>query len=54
MNSEGGYLVSKAFKGSASLRDECGSMLTAALTAANKDAIPALVERAVNNASLKM
>ncbi len=54
VNSEGGYLVSKAFKGSASLRDECGSMLTAALTAANKDAIPALVERAVNNASLKM
>ena len=54
VNSEGGYLVSKAFKGSASLRDECGSMLTAALTAANKDAIPALVERAINNASLKM
>ena len=54
VNSEGGYLVSKAFKGSASLRDECGSMLTAALTAANKDAIPALVTRAINNASLKM
>ena len=54
VNSEGGYLVSKAFKGSASLRDECGSMLTAALTAADKDAIPALVTRAVNNASLKM
>ena len=54
VNSEGGYLVSKAFKGSASLRDECGSMLTAALTAANKDAIPELVNRAINNASLKM
>lgn len=54
VNSEGGYLVSKAFKGSASLRDECGSMLTAALTAANKDAIPDLVNRAINNASLKM
>ena len=54
VNSEGGYLVSKAFKGSAALRDECGSMLTAALTAADKDAIPALVNRAINNASLKM
>ena len=54
VNSEGGYLVNKAFKGSAALRDECGSMLTAALTAANKDAIPALVTRAINNASLKM
>ena len=54
VNSEGGYLVSKAFKGSASLRDECGSMLTAALSAANKEAIPALVTRAINNASLKM
>ena len=54
VNSEGGYLVSKAFKGSASLRDECGSMLTAALNAANKEAIPALVTRAINNASLKM
>lgn len=54
VNSEGGYLVSNAFKGSASLRDECGSMLTAALTAANKDAIPDLVNRAINNASLKM
>lgn len=54
VNSEGGYLVSSAFKGSASLRDECGSMLTAALTAANKDAIPDLVNRAINNASLKM
>ena len=54
VNSEGGYLVNTAFKGSASLRDECGSMLTAALTAANKEAIPALVTRAINNASLKM
>lgn len=54
VNSEGGYLVSKAFKGSATLRDECGSMLTAALSAANKEAIPALVTRAINNASLKM
>lgn len=54
VNTEGGYLVSNAFKGSASLRDECGSMLTAALTAANKEAIPDLVNRAINNASLKM
>jgi ABC-type glycerol-3-phosphate transport system substrate-binding protein len=54
VNDKGGYLVSKAFKGSASLRDECGSMLTASLNAANKEAIPALVNRAINDASLKM
>lgn len=54
VNDKGGYLVSKAFKGSASLRDECGSMLTASLNATNKEAIPALVNRAINDASLKM
>lgn len=54
VNSDAGYLVSPAFKGSAALRDECGSLLTAALNAANKEAIPALVNTAVSNAMLKM
>lgn len=54
INADAGYLVSPAFKGSAALRDECGSLLTASLNAANKDAIPALINKAINNASLKM
>ena len=54
VNSDAGYLVSPAFKGSAALRDECGSLLTAALNAANKEAIPALINTAVSNAMLKM
>ena len=54
VNSNAGYLVSPAFKGSATLRDEVGSLLTASLTAANKEAIPALVNRAISNATLKM
>ena len=54
INSSAKYLVSPAFKGSAALRDECGSLLTAALNASNKDAIPVLVETAINNTLLKM
>ena len=54
VNSGGGYLVSAAFKGSATLRKECGGMLTAALNAENKDAIPALVTSAINSTKLKM
>ena len=34
--------------------EQCGTMLTAALTAANKDALPALVNSAINAAKLKM
>ena len=54
VNSKARYLVSAAFKGSAALRNECGTMLTAALNAANKDAIPTLVNNAVKAAKLKM
>ena len=54
VNRNGGYLVSKAFKGSATLRDECGSMLTASLNANSKDALSAILDRAINNAKLKM
>lgn len=54
VNSEGGYLVSPAFKGSATLRDEVGSALTASLTAANKDALKAILNRAIENTRLKM
>ena len=54
INSDAGYLISPAFKGSASLRNECGSLLTASLRADSKGDIPALVTRAINNALLKM
>ena len=54
VNSKARYLISAAFKGSAALRNECGTMLTAALNAASKDAIPALVTSAINAAKLKM
>ena len=54
VNSSGGYLVSAAFKGSATLRKECGTMLTAALTAENKDALSTLVTNAINATKLKM
>ena len=54
VNSSGGYLVSPAFKGSATLRDECGTMLTASLNAENKAAISELVNRCINNTKLKM
>ena len=54
VNSKARYLVSAAFKGSAALRNECGTMLTAALNAANKDAIPTLVNNAIKAAKLKM
>ena len=54
VNTSGGYLVSAAFKGSATLRKECGTMLTAALTAENKDALSDIISRAIRNAKLKM
>ena len=54
INSDAGYLVSPAFKGSASLRDEVGSALTASLNAADKNGISTALTRAINNALLKM
>ena len=54
VNNGAKYLVSSAFKGSATLRDECGTMLTASLNAANKDALAAIVNRAISNTKLKM
>ena len=50
---KGKYLVSPAFKGSAELRDECGSLLTASLTK-SKDQIPTLLQTAVDNAIMKL
>ena len=47
------YLVTDAFKGSAALRDACGSMLTASLKA-NKEDIPTKIQEAIDAASLKM
>ena len=54
VNNSARYLVSSAFKGSAALRNECGTMLTAALSKASKEELPALVTSAVNSAKLKM
>ena len=52
ININAGYLVSRAFKGSAALRDECGSLLTAAIQA-DKTAIDGLIGRCISNAKLK-
>ena len=52
ININAGYLVAPAFKGSAALRDECGSLLTAAIQA-DTSAIPGLVDRCISNARQK-
>ena len=52
ININAGYLVAPAFKGSAALRDECGSLLTAAIQA-ETSAIPGLVDRCISNARQK-
>ena len=44
------YLVTPCFKGSAKLREECGSLLTAALR--GDDTIDTLMQRAIDNATL--
>jgi len=54
INAKAKYLVSAAFKGSATLRDSCGTMLTASLNANSKDDIPALVNKAISDTKLKM
>ncbi len=54
INSSGGYLSTPTFKGSARLRDECGSLLTAALNASNKSELPGLIDKAISNARLAM
>ena len=53
INLNAGYLVAPAFKGSAALRDECGSLLTAAIRAADKSSIPGLIDRCISNARQK-
>lgn len=54
INSGGGYLVTPTFKGSATLREECGSMLTAVLNSSDPNEIPSLVDRCIDNTLLKM
>lgn len=54
VNANCSYLVSDSFKGSAALRDECGSLLTAAIQTNDKASIPGLISKAIQNASLKM
>ena len=53
INMSAGYLVSPAFKGSAALRDECGTLLTAAIQAASPEDISGLLQTCVDNAYLK-
>ena len=53
INVNAGYLVAPAFKGSAALRDECGSLLTAAIRATNQADIPGLIDRCISNARQK-
>ena len=53
INVNAGYLVAPAFKGSAALRDECGSLLTAAIKATDPSTIPTLIDRCVSNARQK-
>ena len=53
ININAGYLVAPAFKGSATLRDECGSLLTAAIKADSLDSIPGLIDRCISNARQK-
>ncbi len=52
INADGGYLVTPCFKGSAALRDECGSLLTAALNGSKP--ISELLQTAIDNATLQM
>ena len=54
VNNNARYLVSSAFKGSATLRDKCGTMLTAALNADSRDDLPGIVNSAISSAKLKM
>ena len=54
INSDCGYLVTDAFKGSAALRDACGSLLTLAIQVKDKSTIPGLINDAIDAASLKM
>ena len=54
VNNNARYLVSSAFKGSATLRDKCGTMLTAALNADSRDDLPGIVNGAISSAKLKM
>lgn len=53
INVNAGYLIAPAFKGSAALRDECGSLLTAAIRASNTTDIPGLIDRCISNARQK-
>ena len=53
INLNAGYLVAPAFKGSATLRDECGSLLTAAIKTNDKTTIPTLLDRCISNARQK-
>ena len=52
VNTDGGYLVTPCFKGSSNLRDEMGTLLTAAIR--GDDTIDNLIQTAIDNATLQM
>lgn len=53
INTDAGYLVSPAFKGSAELRDQGGTLITGVLNATSDDQIDGLLQTAIDNAYLK-
>lgn len=53
INVDAGYLVSKCFKGSAALRDEIGSMFTAAIQVADTSELSGLIDTCISNARQK-
>ncbi len=53
INTDAGYLVAPSFKGSAALREACGTLLTAAIQTANLDDIPGLIDTCMANARQK-
>lgn len=54
INNGAGYVVAPVFKGSASLREQCGSLLTAAANATDKSTIPGLIDECIDAARQKM
>ena len=53
INTEASYIVSPTFKGSATLRDECGTMLTSAIQRENKEDIETDMATCISNARQK-
>lgn len=48
----GGYLVSPTFRGSAELRENCGTMLTACLNAKSETEVTSLLQKCINDTKM--